>query len=447
MVEVDPAARLARRGLRRSLVRRVEFARVKDGPDRKADTPDDFHLFLHELRTRELERLPPGAKVVLSGGAADSWYFDWFESHYPTVVDRHIGVEALAPKPDGLPEHVEWLSMSLGDLSPVASRSVDLVFAGEVIEHLWPDDISGFLTSAHRVLRAGGRIALDSPNRRVTQAIDWLHPEHTVEFSVDEIVELLELAGFEDVHVRGVLLTYDTERHEYLPLHDLDTPPGRQERVDRAAARPEDSLVWWAEATRGERTPDPEALRRRVRELFARFRRNRLGQTLSWAGEVADIPHLGRVIRAVPGEKGPMLFGPYMAMPAGSWEVVFELRLPNAGEHQPGGRVASLDVVHGSPPVTLARVDLTANDLAESSAWSRHAVRFDLDTTTMGVEFRVLSEGQVELWARVPVDLRPTAMPTLPQRRPRGRTKNWLRRHPRLKAVAKRVDALLPGTR
>src|SRR6266487_358968 len=49
---------------------RVEFARVKGGRDRKADSADDFHLFLHELRTRELERLPPGAKVVLSGGAA-----------------------------------------------------------------------------------------------------------------------------------------------------------------------------------------------------------------------------------------------------------------------------------------------------------------------------------------------------------------------------------------
>jgi hypothetical protein len=82
------------------------------------------------------------------------------------------------------------------------------VFGGQVIEHLWPDELSRFLVAAHRVLREGGWIALDSPNRRVTQAIEWLHPEHTVEFSVDEIVELLHLAGFDSVQVRGVLLAY-----------------------------------------------------------------------------------------------------------------------------------------------------------------------------------------------------------------------------------------------
>ena len=214
---------------------------MKRARERKVDPVEDFPHFLHGLRTRQLEQLAPGAKVVLSGGAAGAWYFEWFESHYPSAVERHIGVEALAPMPEGLPDHVEWISTSLGDLSLVASGSVDLVFAGEVIEHLWPDDIAGFLAGAHRVLRPRGRIALDSPNRRVTQAIAWLHPEHTVEFSIDEIVELLELAGFQDVLVRGVLLGYDAERHRYLSLDDLDAPPvGRQERVDRAAASPED---------------------------------------------------------------------------------------------------------------------------------------------------------------------------------------------------------------
>ncbi len=151
--------------------------------------------------------------MVLSGGANSRWYFDWFADNYDSSPERHIGVEALAPKPDDLPDNAEWVASTLGDLSAVESGTVDLVFAGEVIEHLWADDIAGFLLESHRVLAPGGRIALDSPNRRVTQAIAWLHPEHTLEFSVDEIAELLELAGFDDVELRGVLRCYDRRRH------------------------------------------------------------------------------------------------------------------------------------------------------------------------------------------------------------------------------------------
>jgi len=68
-----------------------------------SDGVDDFSVFLHGLRTAEVKRLPAGARVVLSGGAAGTWYFDWFESSYPTPIERHIGVEAFAPKPGGSP--------------------------------------------------------------------------------------------------------------------------------------------------------------------------------------------------------------------------------------------------------------------------------------------------------------------------------------------------------
>jgi SAM-dependent methyltransferase len=72
--------------------------------------------------------------------------------------------------PDPLPPKVEWLQRNLGDLSPIDDGSVDLVFAGQVIEHLWPEDVAGFLAEAHRVLRPGGFLALDSPNRLVTES-------------------------------------------------------------------------------------------------------------------------------------------------------------------------------------------------------------------------------------------------------------------------------------
>src|SRR5436309_3922234 len=122
---------------------------------RKSPTVGDFNVFLHELRSRELERLPGGARTVLHGGSAGAWYFDWFREWYPTSVERHIGVDAFAERPADLPDGVAWLHRSLGDLEPVSDGEVDLVFAGQVIEHLWPEEITGFLLESHRVLRSG----------------------------------------------------------------------------------------------------------------------------------------------------------------------------------------------------------------------------------------------------------------------------------------------------
>src|SRR2546423_12886456 len=89
----------------------------------------DWNSFLHELRSRELRRLPPGAETVLSGGAAGAWYFDWFHSCYGGPIQRHIAVEAFSPEPEHLPGEVEWLARALGELTPVARPSVGLAYA------------------------------------------------------------------------------------------------------------------------------------------------------------------------------------------------------------------------------------------------------------------------------------------------------------------------------
>ena len=177
--------------------------------------------------------MPGGARVVLSGGAAGSVYFRWFGANYPAHVERHIAVEYFEPPPDPLPEGVEWLARTLGDLAPVADGEVDFVFAGQVIEHLWPDDMAGFLSEANRVLRPDGYLVIDSPTRFITDDLAWTMPEHTLELEVDEIVELLELAGFVDIDVKGVWLCYDRERAQ----HDATGPSRRRRRVAVAAPR------------------------------------------------------------------------------------------------------------------------------------------------------------------------------------------------------------------
>src|SRR4051794_37667394 len=124
-------------------------------PDAFQVPSDYFHGLLHELRTLELERVPKGARQVLSVGANGRWYFDWFEHSYGPV-DRHVGVEAYEPKPAHLPPYVQWIVNTADKMSGVEDASVDLVFAGQTTEHLWADELAGFLLESHRVLTEGG---------------------------------------------------------------------------------------------------------------------------------------------------------------------------------------------------------------------------------------------------------------------------------------------------
>jgi 2-polyprenyl-3-methyl-5-hydroxy-6-metoxy-1,4-benzoquinol methylase len=361
----------------------------------------DFSTFLHtQVRSRELNRLPGGARTVLHGGCAGSWYFQWFDECYPSPVERHIGVEPFSPRPESLPENVEWLPRTLGDLAPVMDGEVDLVYAGQVLEHAWPDDIAAFFTEAHRVLRAGGTLALDSPNRRVTSALGWMHPEHTVEFTADEIAEVLRLAGFANVRVRGMWLSYDADEHRFLPLELLEEegewPWPR--RIADAEARPEDSFIWWAEGTRDSRPPDEEALRARVQQAYDAYRQVRFAD---FKNEIGRRERQGDhwIVEADPGHVGYLVYGPNAPMPPGSWLARFRVGLAGGG---PGGAppetvLGSVDVVSSSQATPIASRPFALGEISADGELHELVLPFHLPQTEMGVQFRLHTVGQAGL--------------------------------------------------
>ncbi len=392
---------------------------------------DDFSVFLHGLRSRELRKLPAGAQTVLSGGCAGAWYFDWFAENYPTPPARHIGVEAYAPRPESLPAEVEWLERPLGDLAPIGDGEVDLVFAGEVFEHLWPHEIVGFLAEAHRVLRTGGHVALDSPNRRVTSALAWIHPEHTVEFTVDEAVELLTLAGFDDVRVRGLWLCYDDERGSFLPL-ELDAGGRawpRERRALEAEGRPFDSFVWWAEAVRSDREVDRRALEDRVAEIYRAVRPLALNRLRKEIGSLVESPS-GSIVSAAPGESGILLRGPGVAMPPGEGSVTFWLGCPGRGtaEADAGAVLGAVELAAGSRIV--ASREVTSGDVARRGRLHELTLPYELPQTAFDVEVRVRSTGHEPLAAllRIHVDegaTTPSLSPPSSFDGPRGDLTHW----------------------
>lgn len=361
----------------------------------------DFNDFLHGLRSRELGRLSGGAKTVVHGGAAGGWYFDWFADWYPTPVERHIGVEAFAVRPPELPEEIEWLERSLGDLAPIGDGEADLVFAGQVIEHLWPEEITGFLLESRRVLRPGGTLAIDSPNRRVTTAIGWEHPEHTVEFRADEIRELVTMAGFDHVRVRGLWLCFDRERNRVLPLDASPRAMPTERRVAEAGERPEDSFVWWLEAERGDTEPDPERLARRVRQIYQGYRDHRFARLKHAVGSVSGVGR-DRVVTTGVGDSGHLLFGPYVPMRPGSWTARFRLA---AGPGRTSGPLGLVDIASGPGAEIVARKELTEESLPLDGVLRDVAVPFELDRTELSVEFRVQSYGRVPMAAVLHVDV------------------------------------------
>lgn len=356
---------------------------------------------LHRLRTDRLRAMPPGAEVVLSAGCSGLWYFDWLDGAYPGIR-RHIGVEAFLPRPPILPDRIEWQASSVGAMDGVASGSVDLVFSGQNIEHLWPDEVVGFLSESHRVLQPGGHLVVDSPNRWVCDALNFLQPEHLAELTPSEAVTLLARAGFDDVVVHGLWLCFDRDTQTLLPLEPNRILDGWT--ADRRAAitdRPEDSFLWWAEATRADRPVDRPGLERAVGEIFEQAYTHRLDRYRILRGDVAGRGR-HRLIRVPAGAPGPVVVGPSAPLRAGSHTIRVVLRAGPAPRAD--AEVARVDV-HvpgaGGDGEVVAERRLTSGDLP-LDRFAAIELPVHLDTTRFGVEIRVHTAGTVPITTGFP---------------------------------------------
>ena len=191
---------LPRRGIVLHVLRSPEFVLRRSGlmPPGEA---------LHRARLRLIQqRLPPGDVVVDLGGAAPqhpqrSALLLMGYPHRP----RHLLVVdlALAPEDAGdatTPEgtRITRLRQSMAEPLPLADASVDLVVAGETIEHVTADQATRLCREAHRVLRPGGSFCLDTPNAALTRLESpdaLIHPDHKIEYRVGELRALLDGVG------------------------------------------------------------------------------------------------------------------------------------------------------------------------------------------------------------------------------------------------------------
>lgn len=347
---------------------------------------------VHKLRTALLRSSPKTQGVFLTAGAAGSWYFDWIDQAYGPVR-RHIAIEKFSPKPESLPSNVEWIPESVGQMSSVQDGSVDVLFSGQNFEHLWYPEAEGFLLEAARVVKPGGWLLIDSPNRTITARDRVAHPEHVVEFTAPEAKLLLEAAGFEVVRMVGLWLCSDPASGKPLPVQAGDAPGfSFQDRLVTGLSQPDLSYVWWAEARRTDREPRRPELAGALSRIFRAGWRERLTRFHSITGE-RSVDGNGVPWFEAPASDsaGVAMFGPYAPLIAGSYAATFVVRgrFPNGSSS--GERPILLEAY--SDQVRPEQLGAVRVMLSDREPMAERTISFTLPELVFGVQFRVIAEG------------------------------------------------------
>ncbi len=361
---------------------------LNQSPAQPEAPPIDHNMMIHQARGAMLRAMPAGAKRLLSAGCSGRWYFDWVSQCYGDVPE-HLGIEYYLPRPVDLPGNVTWITNTASDMSDVGTASCDLVFSGQNIEHLWPAEVVGFLTEAARVLRQGGHLVIDSPNRSVTAPMNYSMAEHTVELTVDEIQQAVTLAGFDVTNIAGIWLCRVPSTGRVLPFNanEPDADWSVTERLVAAQDRPTDSFIWWLEAQSTGRAPDPSALRTLMDGIFASAWPERIQRLIPYPGRA--IERRGDVdwIIAGPGEPGFVMYGPYMPLRPGRYRCTFLFSFDAADAANHATSVAECDIV-GGPDTTR---------LAYGEVWpgpGELTLDFVVDTLLFAGQFRCTSLGR-----------------------------------------------------
>ena len=206
----------------------------------------------------------------------------------------------------------------------------------------------------------------------MTERLGWSQPEHTLEFTADEIIELLGLAGFAVTRLIGLWDCHGQSSLE--PESIIET----QERAGLLGAdRIDDAFVWWVEAERVG-AADVEALRTRIGQIFdqawpERMLRRVVESTAQEHGVEAGL-------RLLPGVSGVLTHGPHAPLTAGRYTVIFDVETSGAAQ-----AVVGHCLVHAGHD-WLGKVALVATG---SSQRRQVEISFDLDEMTFGLHARL----------------------------------------------------------
>jgi 2-polyprenyl-3-methyl-5-hydroxy-6-metoxy-1,4-benzoquinol methylase len=158
-----------------------------------------------------LEHVAPGLRV-LDVGCGEGHFTAALAAAGAQVIGLDVAAEPLRRARERHPE-LELRLLDEAGPWPLADASFDVVWAGEVIEHV--ADTAAWLSELRRVLRSGGSLLLSTPaNGRLSLLAAALSPsafarrfdprgDHLRFYSRATLTRLIEEFGFQDVSVRG----------------------------------------------------------------------------------------------------------------------------------------------------------------------------------------------------------------------------------------------------
>lgn len=182
-------------------------------------SPDNLHSSLHASRCEFIIGLPPARRIVdLGGGHTTDGRGALVLLGYPYDFDELVVVDL--PPDDRHPLYrserfgpgdsergkVRYEYRSMADLSFAEDNSVDLVYSGQSIEHVTPQDAEIVLAESLRILRPGGYLALDTPNGTVCrlQQDAFIDADHKVEYTLAALRHKVTSSGFDVLVERGL---------------------------------------------------------------------------------------------------------------------------------------------------------------------------------------------------------------------------------------------------
>ena len=255
------SAGVSRSAVIKKMVESNEFqARLPDG-----EVGNPLLHKLHSARMKMVKTLLPPAKVVLDlGGYSASdpkgALLQLGYSYIPEklyILDFHPD-KMMFPGPEWSKQvkykdcEINYVYGSMTDLSLFEDNSFDLIWSGESIEHITVEDAEKVLSKAYKLLKPGGKLALDTPNRRATklQVPDgYIHPEHKLEYYHKDLCELLEKHNFKIILSKGLIdlsksidtSSMDHFNEEFLNSENLNDNPDKSYCFYICCMRGEDS--------------------------------------------------------------------------------------------------------------------------------------------------------------------------------------------------------------
>lgn len=172
--------------------------------DRLSLKATELHLeFLHNTRTKLIRDILPPAKVILDIGGANGSMIDYGYKHEfdklivtdlpPELRIQELQSVKLEEKFESN-EKINTIYASMTSLPMIEDSSVDLIWVGQVVEHVHEHELVESLKEFNRILKDDGHLCFDTPNAlmtRIHSPEQLIHPEHKKEYSPQEMRSLL----------------------------------------------------------------------------------------------------------------------------------------------------------------------------------------------------------------------------------------------------------------